>query len=539
MRSSISVKVLPTITLNSNDIYSFTSTPIKNNFNFYQTSTTNLVRPNHYTSKRYSSATTSVLRSQNNDFKFWTPYMPSSTLEHSRKNNYNVSSYLNGSSHINSHYLNYPVRTSKTKRYYSTENHNNLNLSKLFDENTNTINGVTYYDLKTTKVINNKNTTYFSPINYYKANTPRIVHPEYSTKKYAPKTTISNIYDNYTNYNSEILTSKKHSYNYSDSNLILNSLTNNSNSNTNYDFINSPFSNSTSYNNIYNNTIYGEVEPNSNFKLSDFITLYKIGEGTEGLINAVSWMKNNKIYALKRCEIIFSEAAKQRKELNEYIQNLINTTGSNGIIKVYGNLCTSNNFGTYYFYELMEKADKDWEQEISYRNNNNLYYQEYELMNIFRHLIKIFALLQSNHVTHRDIKPQNIMMVNGALKICDFGNAKLLKKDGIIIQKIRGSELFLSPIAFKGLHNGLQTIKHNTFKSDVFSLGMCFLYAATLIYGALNSIREVYDMNAIKKIVNKFLGKRYSQNLINLILSMLQVDERKRPDFLQLELLTY
>ena len=534
MKSSISVKVLPTITLNSTDIYSFTSTPIKDNYNYYQTSTSNLIRPNHHTQKRYSSASASVLRSQNNDFKFWNPYMPTSTLEHSKKNNYNASAYLNGSSYNNSHYLDYPIRTSKPKRYYSTENHNNLNLSKLFDENINSTNGVTYYNLNSTKVINNKNTTYFSPINNYKANTPRIVLPEYSTKKYAPKQTISNIYDNYTNYNSEILTSKKHSYNYSDSNIILNSLTNNSN----YNFISSPFSNSSSFN-IYNNSIYGEVEPNSNFKLSDFITLYKIGEGTEGLINAVSWTKNNKVYALKRCEIIFSEVAKQRKELNEYIKNLIKTTGSNGIIKVYGNLCISNNFGIYYFYELMEKADKDWEQEISYRNGYKLYYQEYELMNIFKHLIKIFALLQSNHVTHRDIKPQNIMMVNGVLKICDFGNAKLLKRDGFIVQKIRGSELFLSPIAFKGLHNGLQTIKHNTYKSDVFSLGMCFLYAATLIYGSLNSIRELYDMNIIKKTVNKYLGKRYSQNLINLILSMLQVDERKRPDFLQLELLTY
>lgn len=85
MKSSISVKVLPTIILNSGDIYSLTSTPIKNNFNFYQTSTSNLIRPNQYTQKRYSSATTSVLRSQNNDFKFWTPYMPSSTLDHSKK----------------------------------------------------------------------------------------------------------------------------------------------------------------------------------------------------------------------------------------------------------------------------------------------------------------------------------------------------------------------------------------------------------------------------------------------------------------------
>jgi hypothetical protein len=44
-------------------------------------------------------------------------------------------------------------------------------------------------------------------------------------------------------------------------------------------------------------------------------------------------------------------------------------------------------------------------------------------------------------------------------------------------------------------------------------------------------------MNIIKKVLNQFLGKRYSQNLINLIFIMLQIDEDKRPDFTELEVL--
>ena len=129
------------------------------------------------------------------------------------------------------------------------------------------------------------------------------------------------------------------------------------------------------------------------------------------------------------------------------------------------------------------------------------------------------------------------MLVNGNLKLCDFGNGRLLKREGIIIQKIRGSELFMSPIVFKGYHAGMQNIKHNTYKSDVYSLGMCFFFAASLNYGGLNIIREIYDMNIVKKVLNQFLGKRYSQNLINLLLTMLQVEESKRPDFNQLEIL--
>ena len=55
-------------------------------------------------------------------------------------------------------------------------------------------------------------------------------------------------------------------------------------------------------------------------------------------------------------------------------------------------------------------------------------------MDIFTHLIKTFSALQTLNFTHRDINPQNIMMVNGILKICDFGNSKLIKKRGNIIQ---------------------------------------------------------------------------------------------------------
>ena len=262
-----------------------------------------------------------------------------------------------------------------------------------------------------------------------------------------------------------------------------------------------------------------------------------IGSGSEGSINVVNWQKNNKNYALKKCEYIYDDTAERKKKELHALKEFIDNNGCDGIIKTYGTLCVKNEFGTYYFYELMELAERDWDKEIQNRKNSNLYYQEYELMEIFRHLIKTLAGLETIRYTHRDIKPQNIMLVNGKYKICDFGNGKLLKREGIIIQKIRGSELFMSPIIFKGYHSGAPTIRHNSFKSDVFSLGMCFFYAAALSIGGLNLIREIYDMKVIKKVLIQFLGKRYSQNLINLLYTMLQVDENRRPDFNELEIL--
>ena len=111
----------------------------------------------------------------------------------------------------------------------------------------------------------------------------------------------------------------------------------------------------------------------------------------------------------------------------------------------------------------MELAERDWEQELSNRKKNNLYYSEYELVNILGNLIKTFSLLQSKHITHRDVKPQNIMIFKGKLKICDFGNVRILKRDGVIIQKIRGGELFMSPILFKAYRARMISVNNTTF----------------------------------------------------------------------------
>ena len=64
---------------------------------------------------------------------------------------------------------------------------------------------------------------------------------------------------------------------------------------------------------------------------------------------------------------------------------------------------------------------------------------------------------------------------------------------------------------------------------------MCFFYASSLTYNGVDSIREVLDMNKIKEILFKFLGNKYSEKFILLISLMLEVNEEKRPDFIELE----
>ena len=454
---------------------------------------------------------------------------------------YNPPIYLNNDVKLSSLNKNYLIKNNPSlKRYNSYENINILNMPNLlniplYEEQKNNItNNLANIEIKPIKrviynVTNNKNSKII------KNKIKKIPHPRkkeftYNITNQYVNNNFNNFNYNNFNYNQQILSSRNIFNNLNNYNTISNDSTNNFTNN----YLNPSFNSIIGWDNL---TQKYEEEPGVDLNLSEFTILNQIGHGGEGGIYIVNWKKNNKNYALKKCLLLYDEFPKRRKKEFLYLKEYIEANGCDGIIKTYGTLCTGNDYGTYDYYELMELADKDWDKEVLYRQQNGLYYEEYELMAIFKHLIKTLSSLQSIHYTHRDIKPQNIMLVNGKFKIGDFGNGKLLKREGMIIQRIRGSELFLSPIIFKGYRSGMQTIKHNTFKSDVFSLGMCFFFAASLTYKGLYQIREVFDMNIIKRTLNQYLGKRYSQNLINLIFNMLQIEENKRPDFTELEVL--
>ena len=297
--------------------------------------------------------------------------------------------------------------------------------------------------------------------------------------------------------------------------------------------------------------------PNGNLILKEFIFGEQIGKGTFGKIFCVNWIRNKKLYAMKKEILNDFEQVQKRIKICEMIQNIIKKTGSKGLINLYGNLYIkklhikknnnlslddnnkevqkNNNNIKYIYYELMEKAERDWDKEINSRSQLNLYYTQKEILDIMKQLIGVLSLLQKNHITHRDIKPQNILIINGKYKLSDYGEIRELKRDGLIVQRVRGSELYMSPILFHGLHLNILQVKHNTYKSDVFSLGMCLFYACSLTYSGVDSIREITDMNKIKEIVFQYLFKNYSTKLIYFILAMLEVDENKRLNFIQLE----
>ena len=180
----------------------------------------------------------------------------------------------------------------------------------------------------------------------------------------------------------------------------------------------------------------------------------------------------------------------------------------------------------------MELAQNDWNKEIKRRIIAKKYYKEYELIHLLKQIIKGFLFLQDKNIVHRDIKPQNILLFpNNVYKIADFGEAKFIKN--IAEQStLRGSELYMSPLLYKGYKFNQKNVLHNPFKSDVFSLGYCLLYAMCLNLKILEDVRDLTTMKSIIATINKYIDKnKYSEKLINIVYKMIDPNEDSRFDF--------
>ena len=258
-----------------------------------------------------------------------------------------------------------------------------------------------------------------------------------------------------------------------------------------------------------------------------------IGQGSFGVIYLVEEKNKKNQYALK--SILCNDLEQILKHKKEF--ELSYSLSHNNFIKIYNALFKYLDMTTYMLYILMERGESDWSTEIEKRAKLNNHYTENELINILNQLTDVLTFFQKNNIAHRDIKPQNILIFkNGIYKITDLGEAKGVKNNKQLAT-LKGSQFFMSPnlfMAFK--YNGNNTkVIHNIYKSDVFSLGYCFLYAMNLKMKIIQNLREENSMINVINIVKKFgLEGKYSDKFMNVIYKMIHVDENKRLDFIGL-----
>ena len=122
--------------------------------------------------------------------------------------------------------------------------------------------------------------------------------------------------------------------------------------------------------------------------------------------------------------------------------------------------------------------------------------------------------LYKQNIIHRDIKPQNILIHDHVIKICDFGLSKSMYLDSIK-NSICGSPKYIAPELF--LYN-----KYSR-KSDIWSLGIILYEILFKSYPYKNMTAQeytdfVFTNDAIKQ----------KSNIYNVIENMLIVNESKR-----------
>ena len=276
------------------------------------------------------------------------------------------------------------------------------------------------------------------------------------------------------------------------------------------------------------------------FNLDKFSIDKQIGDGSFGVIYLVHHNKSKRKYAMKK--ILANKINSLELFQKEFEISYNNPHPS--ILNIKGIYIKCFDSTTFILYVLMDLAEKDWEVEINDRQKYKKYYKEKELISILKQLSSaLFFLQKEKNVAHRDIKPENVLIFKNKnkygeylYKLCDFGEAKDYAKIHSKKNKtLRGTELYMSPALYNGLLHEAIYVNHDAYKSDVFSLGCCMIIAANLDFDIINEIRGLKEQNKIADFLSTKLSGKYSEKFIDIILKMINFNEKERIDFIQLE----
>lgn len=178
--------------------------------------------------------------------------------------------------------------------------------------------------------------------------------------------------------------------------------------------------------------------------------------------------------------------------------------------------------------ELQEKVDV-------FRKTGRMPYDEAFMCDVMKQTLRALAFMHTMPFLHKDLKPQNIMMVEkdrSSIKVIDFGLAELFNKEQKYAAFVGGTLLYMAPEVFRQK----MTVKVDVWSAGVILYNMCtgdFPFIAQ--WPPPPGRDEAWWQDAtIKKISNEEMKdhprlKNVSPLCRDLLGQMLQKDDSKRP----------
>jgi len=182
-----------------------------------------------------------------------------------------------------------------------------------------------------------------------------------------------------------------------------------------------------------------------------------IGEGSFGKVYKGRKKYSGQVVALKFIPKI-GRSEKELKNLQREIDIMRNLEHEN-IIKLLDSfetpkeVCVVTEYAEGELFQVLEDDGSLPEQQVRM---------------IACQLVKALYYLHSHRILHRDMKPQNILLgKGGVVKLCDFGFARAMSINTLVLTSIKGTPLYMSPELVQE-----KPYDHN---SDLWSVG-CILY---------------------------------------------------------------
>lgn len=224
---------------------------------------------------------------------------------------------------------------------------------------------------------------------------------------------------------------------------------------------------------------------------------------------------------VKNCDVAIKVLKEEFSKNREFVRRFKNESKANAslshpnIVRIF-----DVDFGDKIQYIVMEYIDgvtlKEFIEKVKVLNWKDVVHFTFQILRALQHA-------HDKGIVHRDMKPQNIMLLeDGTIKIMDFGIARFARDEKISYGKAIGSVHYISPEQASG---GVTDAK-----SDLYSVGIMMYEMLT---GKLPFEGKTPELVAVKQIQSYAksplaLNPKIPQGLVDIIVRAMQKSPEKR-----------